>query len=82
MPLEQIRTAASVGVSLDPAQLGFLRRNHHRPDAALAKEFQDVFARFSDQLVGEKIAVADDYAERSSSFGHGEQATGTLRVTA
>ena len=68
VPAEQLRAFAGVGVGLDAAELGILFAELNRLDAEFGEDFCDVRAGFGDELVGEKIAVAVNDAERRWLF--------------
>src|SRR5690349_20469048 len=63
MRFEQRSAFARVGVRLDAAELGVLRREHERAHVHLAEEPLNVLACLADQHVGKEIAVAVDDTE-------------------
>jgi hypothetical protein len=63
MPPEQLRAFPRIGVRLDAAELGILFAPLDGLDAELGENFRQIGARFGDQLVREKIAVAVENAQ-------------------
>jgi len=65
---EQASALDGILAGLDAAELGGLVVEHHRGDVEFTAELQDVGASLCHELIGEKVAVANDDSERR--FAH------------